>query len=72
MDVVARAKPGLNLRPRYDRLWPFQTFAVRTLSFVARHKDPFFEDEREAPIVACRTRKRTRGCLVWVLRCASQ
>jgi hypothetical protein len=31
---------------------PFQTFSVRTLSFVARHKDPFFEDEREAPIVA--------------------
>jgi hypothetical protein len=52
LDVLARAKPGLNLRPRYDCLWPFQTFAVGMLSFLARHKDPFFEDERETRIIA--------------------
>src|ERR1700730_2572720 len=52
LDVVARVKPGLNLQPRYERLWPFQTFAFRMLSFLARHKDPFFEDERETRIMA--------------------
>jgi hypothetical protein len=52
LSVVAPAKPGLNLKPQYDRLWPFQVFAFRMLSFYATHKDPFFEDERETRIMA--------------------
>jgi hypothetical protein len=49
---VARAKLGLGLQPQYGRLWAFPTFAFRMLSFYAKHKDPFFEDERETRIMA--------------------
>ncbi len=50
LGVVAPAKPGLELKPQVEKLWPFQTF--RMLSFIARHKDPFFEDERETRVMA--------------------
>jgi hypothetical protein len=52
LRMVAPGKPGLNLKPQYERLWPLQTFALRVLSFLAKHKDAFFEDERETRIMA--------------------
>lgn len=52
LGVVAPAKPGLQLKPQVEHLWPFPTFALRMLSFIAKHKRPLFEDERETRIMA--------------------
>jgi hypothetical protein len=49
---VQREKAELGIRPQYDRLWAFSALAHRMLHYCARHKDPFFEDEREARIMA--------------------
>jgi hypothetical protein len=49
---VEAAKPGLCVKPEYEKLWALGALALRTLRFHARHKDPFFEDERETRIMA--------------------
>jgi hypothetical protein len=54
---IERAKPGLGVKPRYDQLWAFDAFAQRMLNFHAKHKDPFFEDERETRIMAVPARQ---------------
>ncbi len=52
LGEVHREKAGLGLEPQYERLWAFSAFAQRMLSYYAKHKDPFFEDEREVRIMA--------------------
>jgi hypothetical protein len=49
---VARGKPGLGVQPQYDKLWPITKLGFRLLNFYSKHKDPFFEDERETRIIA--------------------
>ena len=48
---VLRGMPRLPLKPELDRMWPFPLFATRMLRYIAKHKDPFFEDEREVRII---------------------
>jgi hypothetical protein len=49
---VHSAKPGLGVDPRFTEWWPMQELATRTMKFVCRHKDPFYEDEREVRIMS--------------------
>jgi hypothetical protein len=48
---VLGGMPTLPIKPAYDEMWPFTTFATRMLRYIAKHKDPFFEDERETRII---------------------
>src|SRR5277367_5626984 len=43
--------PSLPIKPEYERMWAFNYFAARMLQYMAKHKDPFFEDERETRII---------------------
>jgi len=52
LHEVRLAKPGLGLWPEYNKLMPFAEFAQRMMTYCARHKDPYFEDEREVRILA--------------------
>jgi Protein of unknown function (DUF2971) len=52
LDQVHRAKPGLKLNPQSKQLWPMSVFATRIYRYCAKHKDPYFEDEREMRIMA--------------------
>jgi hypothetical protein len=49
---VLGGMPTLPIKPAYEQMWPFGTFATRMLQYIAKHKDPFFEDERETRIIA--------------------
>jgi hypothetical protein len=51
MIEVLKGMATLPIQPAYDRMWPFGVFATRTLHYISKHKDPFFEDERETRIV---------------------
>jgi hypothetical protein len=48
---VMQGMPQLPIQPAYEQMWPFTTYATRMLHYIAKHKDPFFEDERETRIV---------------------
>lgn len=48
---VLKGMPGLPVQPEYQMMWPFNLFATRMLRYIAKHKDPFFEDERETRII---------------------
>jgi hypothetical protein len=50
--MIANARSDVGVEPQYERLWPEATFVERVLSYCARHKDPYFEDERECRIYA--------------------
>jgi hypothetical protein len=52
LAFVAQAKPGLGLRPDLTKLAPFEVGAMRMMRYCAKHKDPFFEDEREIRVLA--------------------
>ncbi len=52
LDELRAAMPLLPFKPDYAKRWNFNVFAARMMHYVARHKDPFFEDEREARIIA--------------------
>jgi len=51
MIEVLRGMPTLALKPAFDKMWAFPVFATRILHYIAKHKDPFFEDEREVRII---------------------
>lgn len=48
---MLKGMPTLPIRPAYKEMWPFTTFATQMLRYIAKHKDPFFEDERETRII---------------------
>jgi Protein of unknown function (DUF2971) len=52
LGEVHREKRSLGVNPRFDEWWSLEELAIRSLKFVCRHKDPFFEDEREVRIMA--------------------
>lgn len=52
LAFIDHHKSGLALQVEYDKLWPDPTVGLRMLNFYSRHKDPFFEDERETRIMA--------------------
>lgn len=49
---VHEARVKLGLQPQYDRIWPMSVLATRFLAYCAKHKDPFYKDEREVRIMA--------------------
>lgn len=48
---VLKGMPTLPIQPAHEQMWPFTTFSTRMLRYIAKHKDPFFEDERETRII---------------------
>jgi hypothetical protein len=48
---VLKGRPQLPIKPAFDQMWAFDAFAARMLRYIAKHKDPFFEDERETRII---------------------
>jgi hypothetical protein len=48
---VLKGMPTLPIQPAYEQMWPFTAFSTRMLRYIAKHKDPFFEDERETRII---------------------
>lgn len=48
---VLKGMPQLPIKPAFDQMWAFDAFAARMLRYIAKHKDPFFEDERETRII---------------------
>ncbi len=51
MQVIA-ARPALGIECDADDLWPMGQLATRMYAYCAKHKDSFFEDEREVRIFA--------------------
>jgi hypothetical protein len=64
LGVIQGAKPDLDIQPKYERLWALPTFATRMLHYCARHKDPFFVDEREKRIIAVPAKQAESRLLV--------
>lgn len=52
LGEVHRERQGLGVDPHFDDWWPESIFATRMFAYCAKHKDPFFEDEREVRIMA--------------------
>jgi len=48
---MKKGMPQLPIEPAFDQMWAFGAFASRMLRYIAKHKDPFFEDERETRII---------------------
>ncbi|HEY4980893.1 MAG TPA: hypothetical protein VII24_02880 [Pseudolabrys sp.] len=49
---IATARPDVGVELQHERLWPETTFVGKLMQFCARHKDPYFEDQREFRILA--------------------
>lgn len=52
LGEVDRERHGLGVDPKFDQWWPDPTYTIQLLHYCAKHKDPFFEDERETRIIA--------------------
>src|SRR5215213_8326233 len=52
LELIKRTNRELRFEIDRENRLPFAVFAQRMTSYCARHKDPFFEDEREVRILA--------------------
>jgi hypothetical protein len=52
LSAIAMTRPDVGVKPQRDRIWTQARIGAELMKFCGRHKDPYYEDEREVRIFA--------------------
>jgi hypothetical protein len=52
LQFVRQSRPDIRTIPKHEQMWTKTEFGAKIMEYAARHKDPYYEDEREFRVIA--------------------